>query len=518
MSKLQVPSDVEQSPQPADQEGSAINEGGSRVLLFQLIPSWFTSFIVHIILIILLALFHFVRHEKETVELVAGDVISPVEVPAEMNLDPVIDTEDPLDTDVVEDFNDTDLSQIDEPPMEFDLDSPEMDADLLPEMDFGKLDSGAVISGDEESEFSGRKAADRMRMVREAGGNAATEEAVALGLKWIAAHQLGDGSWDFNHQIGPGSHRTSPNPGGYQDCRIAATSMALLPFLGQGQTHMEGDYQDTVRYGLAYLIKKQKQVDTYAGSLVDTAELQAGMYSHGLASIVLAEAYAMTKDKQLRKPAQAAIYYIAYAQDPSGGGWRYSPRNPGDTSVVGWQMMALKSAKMAGLEIPPKVVPRCERFLDSVSRQSGARYTYMPHSERPSRTLTSIGLLCRMYQGWQRNHPAMERGVGWLAEAGPYIDRGTNMYYNYYATQVMRHYGGDEWKRWNDKIWPYLVKTQSKADDPSRGSWFFKDGDSGSRTGGRLYCTAMSVMTLEVYYRFLPIYRDKASDDEFPLD
>lgn len=500
-------------------EGEEFNEGGSRFLLFQLIPSWFTSFVLHVVLIILLALYFIKTPPKKTVELTAGDMVSAnVEIPAEMNLDPVMEIDNPLEPETTSDTIDTEIEEFDEAPMDTEMDSLSLNDSIMPPLDHGTLAIGDAMPSAAESEFAGRSKDSRRAMVMQNGGNASTEQAVELGLKWIAAHQLADGSWDWNHQIGPGDHRTSPNPGGFQDCRISATAMALLPFLGQGQTHMEGDYKDTVRYGLAYLIKQQKQVGDYGGSLMDTAEYQAGLYSHGLASIALAEAYAMTKDKQLLRPAQGAIYFIAMAQDPNGGGWRYGPRTPGDTSVVGWQMMALKSGKMGDLEIPPKVISRTQHFLDTVSSQSGARYTYMPMSMRPSRTLTSIGLLCRMYLGWQRNHPAIERGVGWLAEAGPAIDRGTNMYYNYYATQVMRHYGGDEWKEWNDSMWPYLVKTQVKDEGPAQGSWYFRNGDSGAREGGRLYCTAMSIMTLEVYYRFLPLYRDKASDDEFPLD
>ena len=100
------------------------------------------------------------------------------------------------------------------------------------------------------------------------------------------------------------------------------------------------------------------------------------MYSHGLVSIVFCEAYAMTKDSRLAPYAQGSIWFIEDAQDPVGGGWRYMPGQPGDTSAVGWQLMALKSAKLSGLDINKRTYKLASRFLDSVSINSGAFYGY----------------------------------------------------------------------------------------------------------------------------------------------
>jgi hypothetical protein len=89
-----------------------------------------------------------------------------------------------------------------------------------------------------------------------------------------------------------------------------------------------------------------------------------------------------------------------------------------------------------------------------------------------------------------------------------------NMYYNYYATQVLHHVGGYPWEQWNAVMRDYLVKTQAKAGH-EEGSWYFDGDDMGSRNGGRLYCTAMAAMILEVYYRHLPLYRQQSVLDEF---
>src|SRR4029078_10906716 len=163
------------------------------------------------------------------------------------------------------------------------------------------------------------------------------------------------------------------------------------------------------------------------------------MYSHGLGSIVLCEAFGMTRDETLHEPAQATINFIDFAQDPVGGGSRYFPQTPGDTSVVGWQLIALKSAHMAYLKVQPDTIRKAGYFLDSVQVEDGAAYGYTGPGQRYA--TTAIGLLCRMYLGWQRGTPALVRGIEAISEAGPSLEstgpERNNMYYNYYATQVL---------------------------------------------------------------------------------
>ena len=250
-------------------------------------------------------------------------------------------------------------------------------------------------------------------------------------------------------------------------------------------------------------------------------ESGGSMYSHGLASIVFCEAYAMTRDTQLAKFAQGSVWFIEDAQDPYGGGWRYNPKQPGDTSVVGWQLMALKSAKLSGLKTDNKTYALAAKFLDYVSINSGAYYGY----DEPPRAGTrgqlarnSIGLLCRMYMGWDKNSPGLVDGVETVSSKGPSLDkRDANMYYNYYGTQLIKHYGGEHWKKWNAKMRDFLINTQSKS-GASKGSWIFSRKSHGTERGGRLYITALACMTLEVYYRYLPLYGDETIEDEFPLD
>ena len=395
--------------------------------------------------------------------------------------------------------------------------------------DFGdrmapKNDLLASVGNLAGSGLDSRGLSQRGEMLKSVGGTPQSEAAVEMALKWFVEHQNKDGSWSFDHR-GRACRGQCSDPGSLDDCRTGATAMALLPFLGAGQTHLQGQYKEVVDRGLYYLtnhMRVRSQGDIEAG---DLSQAGGTMYAHGLAAITLCEAYAMTHDRKLMLPAQLSLNHIMVTQDPVGGGWRYFPRQPGDTSVVGWQIMALKSGHMAYLVVDPKTVQGATRFLDSVQYDGGAMYGYTS----PERTVggsawatTAAGLLCRMYLGWKQDNPTLKRGVQLLSETGPMTAPLANMYYNYYATQVLRQYCGDPgseghemWDKWNTKMREWLIATQDKSGH-SRGSWFLR-GDHGGERGGRLYYTSLAAMTLEIYYRHMPIYGKRAATEDFPL-
>jgi len=410
------------------------------------------------------------------------------------------------------------VAATDTPSVAMDVDAAPIQVELS---DFGertapKSDLMATVGGAVGSGLSGRGAAERGVMVAMVGGTSESEAAVALALKWFVEHQNPDGSWSFDHRSGPCQGRCS-DAGNLSDCRTGATAMALLPFLGAGQTHQQGQYKQNVERGLYFLTSQMKVKNEGGLQGGDLAQSGGNMYAHGLAAITLCEAYAMTHDRKLLGPAQLALNHIVYAQDPIGGGWRYAPRQAGDTSVVGWQLMALKSGHMAYLVVPKETILGATKFLDSVQADSGAKYGYTNPGQ--GQATTACGLLCRMYLGWKHENPALRRGVEYISRLRP--SKG-NMYYNYYATQVMRQYCGDPgtdghemWEKWNNEMRDMLVSTQEKTGH-AKGSWVMK-GDHGSERGGRLYCTSMATMILEVYYRHMPIYGKQAATDEFPL-
>jgi hypothetical protein len=221
----------------------------------------------------------------------------------------------------------------------------------------------------------------------------------------------------------------------------------------------------------------------------------------------------MTGDPDLAGPAQLSLNYIALAQCRDGG-WRYRKRDSsgGDTSVVGWQLMALKSGHMGHLVIPPNVIQGSNLFLDRVSSDNGSIYGYTKPVTKPRPATTAVGLLCRMYNGWDKTHPGIQKGVDHLAKIGV---KKPDLYYNYYAAQVMRHYGGEKWDKFNTELRDWLVETQDQSKG-AKGSWYFKGAPHLSETG-RLCLTSFATMILEVYYRHMPLYADAAAEDEFPL-
>jgi hypothetical protein len=350
-----------------------------------------------------------------------------------------------------------------------------------------------------EGKLERRRPGGRGEGIRYGGGSSQSEQAVEQGLRWLMAHQRQDGSWNFNH-ISEACQNYCHNPG-TEASATAATALALLPFLGAGYTHLEGEYQDVVKRGLDYLLKRA-MVISYGVDLGD-----GSMYGHALSTIVLCEAYGMTQDETLKPVAQGCLKYIVNAQDPKGGGWRYHPGEPGDMTVTGWMLMALKSGQMAHLGVPTPTIFRVEQFLSSVQSDGGAQYGYL--TPRPGRTTTAVGLLSRMYTGWRRDNSALYRGISHLRDWGPAAD---NLYYNYYATQVMFHFGGPDWQAWNAKMRDRLIANQSHAGHES-GSWYFQD-PYGDR-GGRLYNTSLATMILEVYYRYMPLYSEAAVSSEF---
>jgi hypothetical protein len=178
-------------------------------------------------------------------------------------------------------------------------------------------------------------------------------------------------------------------------------------------------------------------------------------------------------------------------------------------SVTGWFVMALQSARMAGIEVPSHVFEKIEMFLDSVQRADpngydvGSRYAYRP-TDGATLTLSAEGLLCRQYLGWPRDDPRLAAGVEYLLGNLPEWDK-RNVYYWYYATQVLHHMEGKPWRTWNEVMRKLLPERQITR-GRERGSWDPR-GDRWGDSGGRLYVTCLSIYTLEVYYRHLPLYR-----------
>jgi hypothetical protein len=230
-------------------------------------------------------------------------------------------------------------------------------------------------------------------------------------------------------------------------------------------------------------------------------------YTQGQCTIALCEIYGMTKDKRFRDPAERAVQYCLVSQG-SEGGWRYSPAMDSDVSVTGWIVMALQSARMAGLEVPQDHFRRVERYLDSIGQEGGTRYPYQRGRET-TLTMTAEAMLCRQYLGWARDDERLVDAMTWITQPRNLVsfERDRNVYYWYYATQAAHHMEGEYWKRWNE-VMRQAVPEQQVRSGPEAGSWdpLKPTRDEWAAHGGRLYVTCLSIYMLEVYYRHMPIY------------
>ena len=341
-----------------------------------------------------------------------------------------------------------------------------------------------------------------------------TELAIERGLQFLAKYQRPDGSWHLE-DFGEPVRMRSPT---------AATALALLSFQGAGYTHQQFKYENVCKGAVRWLIEQQRPNGDLYVRTDNISNANAWLYSHAMATLALCEAYGMTQDETIRGAAQNAIDFLVGAQDPQAGGWRYSPRIGSDTSVTGWVMMALKSAELSGLQVPPSTYVGLQKWIEnSQAKDSPFLYRYnwlantpsTEHGRIPTPVMTSVGLLIRLYTGWKRDNEQMQKGVAWLLERLP--AEGTRQspsrdtYYWYYATQVIFHAGGESWKRWYSALYPMLIRTQIETGD-YLGSW--DPGgtvpDAWGAFGGRLYVTTLNLLSLEVYYRHLPLYEATA--------
>lgn len=351
--------------------------------------------------------------------------------------------------------------------------------------------------------FAPRMSANRMPLLGKYGGNPDTEKAVANALEWLANNQSADGRWEAA-KFGAGRETRTlghdrGGAGAKADTGISA--LAILAFLGRGETHLQGTYRENVQHGLEFLLASQ----TADGNLAGKAELFAAMYCHSISTLALGEAYVMTGDRRLEPALKRAVSYSLYAQNADGS-WRYRPGDAGDMSQFGWQVMALRSAQLGGIEIPAEVKPRMQSFLKRCSLgESRGLAAYRP-GDGPSRTMTAEALACRYFLDSSNDPAALTEASEFVLEELP--GSRANFYYWYYGTVAMFQRGGNDWDRWNKALQGALLDRQ-RSDSDFSGSW---DPDPlWGGYGGRVFSTSLGALCLEAYYRYLPVI---LSDEE----
>ncbi len=360
-------------------------------------------------------------------------------------------------------------------------------------------------------------------------GGKLAEDTVNNALLWLKKHQSPDGHWDsagFSAQCKEGTCSDA----GESPHDVGLTGLALLCYLGAGQTHTDGYYKETVKNGLKYLISQQDPDDGCFGQKIG----QHFLYNHACAAIAMAEAYGMTQANPFKEPAQKGINFILRAQNPYRA-WRYAfpPDGDNDTSVTGWMVMALKSAKMSGLIIDEAAMQNAMNWVTEMTDPATGKTGYIDMGGLPSRltelmtkfpaekseSMTAVGMLVRIFaEHSAEEDPMISKGAD-LCIARPPTWETTgeiDYYYWYYATLAMFQVGGPRWEKWNAALKTAVIDHQRNVKGECEfGSW---DGmDPWCKAGGRVYATAINCLTMEVYYRYPKVFgakTDPKKDDK----
>jgi hypothetical protein len=434
----------------------------------------------------------------------------PEEEPEELEEEP---TEEPVLKDAeVSDHNEEDTNE--------DAESVVGDPDFSADSPFDSKAFNDVIGigGGAGGKFGGRFGG---RKNLKARGGAGVEQALKDGLEWLKWHQSAEGTWKARDyvencgKIGP----TTCSDVGEESNNVGMTGLALLAFMGDGNTTREGPYKENVARGIKWLKEEQDIDNGLFGGRIG----HAFIYNHAIASLAMCEAYYFSQSPALKGSAQKGVEFIMSARNPYGA-WRYSqpPTGENDTSVTGWMVFALKSAEEAKLKIDKESFAGALTWIDEATDTSTGRVGYdavgTPSSrvtrindhfnEQRGESMTAVGLLCRVFMGQDpKTTPMMEKHAELMGKALPKWDadpkakEGTDFYYWYYGSYAMYQMGGDKyWEQWNKAMKTAVVDSQ-RRDGDEKGSWDAKV-DPWGYAGGRVYTTALGVLCLEVYYRY----------------
>ena len=351
------------------------------------------------------------------------------------------------------------------------------------------------------------------------GGSHVTEAAVLAALNWFKRHQAADGSWSFEDYHNeckldpPCRHVPEALTSGHVASRKktrrlenAATGLGLLCYLGAGHTHKTGKFRKQVTDSISFLLNAQEHDGSFS----------EGNYTHAIAAMAVIETYGMTKSLLLRESAQKAVDII-FARQNAYMGWDYAKKSKrNDTSITGWNVMALKSAKYAGFDVEERL-KGVQRFLEKVTPDiKGTRspklahhvaYQFVKGTNNPSRrnaTLTAIGMLCRVFTGESTKGAMLRAHANTMLEEIPEDFNDADLFRIYYTALAMFQMGGNYWKEFNKEVKRLLCDNQCRG-GCADGSWYIEKPVWYNQVG-RLFHTAMGCLTLEVYYRYMPVF------------
>lgn len=336
--------------------------------------------------------------------------------------------------------------------------------------------------------MKGRSGSGRASAMAKNKMKSATELAVLRGLEWLRLNQNADGTWGEKNQAG-------------------MTGLALLCFLGHGETNTSEQYGLTVNKAVQWII--DRGTASQGRMSMEGGFTQNGVYEHGILTYAFGEYYTMTKDERCTELLKQAINHIIQGQGP-GGGWAYGfSKSENDLSVGGWQIQALKAAHLSQLNIPgvDEALDKAMTYLQSVKGPQGG-YGYRGPEDRYS--LSGVGVLCRLF--WKGDRADLRAGMQWILTKASEKDKAKPLQYKgaesdiyawYYHTQAALMFGGEAWDQWNKWFQDEIVGAQNPD-----GSWPAPGGGHGpvkeEGLTGKTYRTTLCILMLEVFYRYMP--------------
>ncbi|MBI5683714.1 MAG: terpene cyclase/mutase family protein [Verrucomicrobia bacterium] len=364
---------------------------------------------------------------------------------------------------------------------------------------------GAAGAGNDP--FVGRRSgSSRGGAVKRYGGSDASEAAVVKALKWLKKNQnTGQsemGSWGSQY-------------------KVAMTGLALLAFLGHGETHESPEFEQTIKEALNFLATQSDQSQAPTSGYIGTARFE---YQHPIAAYALCEDYALTRYAALKPVCEAAIALIINAQRPDGS-WDYDyntgpggvynlkNRPSGDSSISAWNVQALVAARNTGLTFPglDDALRRSRSWFHAIYSREQGRFGYAVPDRMHSDALDGIGVLCLQQLGDGEAAEVKQTLPRLLTVETKFRAGNANSTYGwYYITQALFHAGGHWWAEWNTRLRDQLVENQD-ADGSwgSPGSAAWQDNMTSNKVKGKdskVYHTTLMCLALEVYYRFLPTF------------
>lgn len=320
---------------------------------------------------------------------------------------------------------------------------------------------GGVVSGKEASGGATPGSLDRKADI-----------AIKKGLKYLASVQNEEGTWGRENRIG-------------------ITALALIAFMIDGHFPGEEPYGQCMDRGLDALLRENK--------LGMNGFMGTNMYSHGLATLALSELWGQTdRDNEIRDALRAAVDVILRAQSEAGG-WRYDPvPSDADVSVTAMQLLALASARQAGILVPNTTINRAIRFVQMCREETSGGFSYMAGRGDPGVARSAAAVFSLMMCGEHDSHYVKD-GIAYLMENTSQSDRFRFFCYaHYYFALVMYVSGEENHKRWHPVAQKTFLAVQ--ADDGS-----FTRGGQGEKDAA--YRTAMAVIVLGIPKGFVPAYQ-----------